>query len=309
MRISIPQLLNLGVSGFTMVGDDIGGFNGSPEPDLLTRWIELGSFNPIDLDHTGIGIPDQEPWADGPEQEPIRKHYINVRYRLMPYIYTAAEESSRDGLPIMRPMYLEFPVGMETEESEFMFGPSLLIAPQPLHTRDDYQMNFPHGTQWYDYWTGRKLDPLQSTIIKPRLDMLPVYVRAGAVIPEQPVVQSTDEIPNGPLELHVYPGPGCHGSLYADDGKSFDYKKGQFLRESFTCAAIANGLDIHITRQGSYQPWWKQVQLIVYGAPHAPHAVQLDRVPVENTLFDEKTAAVRFTIDTPKENSTIHIAN
>lgn len=307
MRISVPQLLNLGVSGYTMVGDDIGGFQGSPMPDLLTRWIELGSFNPIDRDHTEAGTANQEPWADGAEQEPIRKHYIEVRYRLMPYIYTAAEESSRDGLPIMRPMYLEFPVGMETEESEFMFGAALLVAPQPEHTMDDYTVDFPKDTEWYDYWTGRKVDMSRPTVVRPRLDLLPVYVRAGSIIPRQPVVQSTDEIPDGPLELLIYPGANCHGSLYADDGKSFAYRHGQFLREAFTCAATANGVEIHIMRQGSYQPWWKQIELTVYSAPRAARLVRLDEVPVGGTRFDAKGAAVHFTIDTPKSNATIRI--
>ncbi|MGC1783502.1 MAG: glycoside hydrolase family 31 protein [Acidobacteriaceae bacterium] len=307
LRISVPQLLNLGVSGFAMVGDDIGGYKGSPVPDLLTRWIELGSFNPIDRDHTEIGSADQEPWADGPQQEPIRKHYIEVRYQLMPYIYTVAEESSRDGLPIMRPMYLEFPVGMEDEESEFMFGPSLLVASQPERTMGNYVVSFPKNIGWYDYWTGLKVDPSQPTVIHPKLDLLPVYVRAGSIIPQQPVVENTAAIPNGPLKLRIYPGPNCRGSLYVDDGKSFAYRRGEFMRESFTCTLTANGIDTQIARRGTYRTWWKHIELIVYGAARAARSIQIDGSSVNDAQFDANARAVQFTVGTPKGNSVIHV--
>ena len=100
-RISIPTLLSLGLSGYPLVGDDIGGFIGSPPPDLLTRWIELGAFNPIFRDHTEKGTLDQEPWVHGAEQEAIRKRYIEARYRLLPYLYTLAEEAARTGVTLL----------------------------------------------------------------------------------------------------------------------------------------------------------------------------------------------------------------
>ena len=109
LRLATQQLLNLGLSGISFVGDDIGGFNGSPPPDLLTRWIEIGSFNPLFRDHSTKGSLMQEVWVHGPEQEAIRRRYIETRYRLLPYIYTLADESSRTGIPMVRPIFLEFP--------------------------------------------------------------------------------------------------------------------------------------------------------------------------------------------------------
>ena len=110
LRQTIPQLLNLGLSGFSMCGADVGGFASTPQPELLTRWIELGAFQPIDRDHTAMGTGPQEPWENGtPEDLTLRRRYIEERYRLLPYLYTTAEEMSRTGLPIMRPMFLEFP--------------------------------------------------------------------------------------------------------------------------------------------------------------------------------------------------------
>jgi alpha-glucosidase len=180
---------------------------------------------------------------------------------LPPYIYTLAEESSRTGLPIVRPVFLEFPEifalpspGFDHLDTEFLLGPSLLVAPQPFpETPDDYLVSFPTGL-WYDFWTGLKatIPPAQPSIaeianagagatfaappkIHPVLRTLPVYVRAGSILPLQPLIQSTDEIPNGPLELHVYPGQQCGGSLYLDDGHTFGYQRGEFLRQNFTC--------------------------------------------------------------------------
>ena len=109
LRMTIPQLVNLGLSGFSLAGADVGGFAGSPPPDLLTKWIELSAFQPIDRDHSAKGTRMHEVWVDGPRQEDIRRRFIDERYRLMPYLYTVAEETSHDGLPIDRPLFLEFP--------------------------------------------------------------------------------------------------------------------------------------------------------------------------------------------------------
>ena len=110
LRMTVPQIINLGLSGFALSGADVGGFAGSPSPDLLTRWLQLAAFQPIDRDHAAKGTRDHEPWVDGPEHEAIRRHYIEERYRLMPYLYTTAEETSRTGLPIMRPSSSSFPM-------------------------------------------------------------------------------------------------------------------------------------------------------------------------------------------------------
>ncbi len=112
LRQTTPQLLNLGLSGFAMAGADVGGFAGSPQPELLTRWLEVAAFHPIDRDHTAIGTNPQEPWENGTAEDlSLRRRYIEERYRLLPYLYTTAEEMSRTGLPIMRPLFLEFPNG------------------------------------------------------------------------------------------------------------------------------------------------------------------------------------------------------
>jgi len=279
LRLTTPMLLNLGLSGFGMSGADVGGFAGTPQPDLLTKWIELGTFQPIDRNHTAKGTGDQEPWVHGTEHESIRRRYIEERYRLLPYLYTTAEEMSRNGLPIVRPLFLEFPSATEDGHpldldapNQFLFGPSLLVAPFRFPDElDSYGVVLPPG-DWFDYWTGERLPKpgsqpgLTRVTVQPRLDVLPVFARAGSIIPMQPLTQSTDEVPQGPLILRVYPGPNCGGALYQDDGTTLDYKKGNYLRMNFSCEAPTGSLRVRIgAPEGSYRAWWKQYQIQIFG--------------------------------------------
>lgn len=297
MRQTVPQLLNLGLSGFSMSGADVGGFAGSPSPDLLTRWLQLAAFQPIDRDHAAKGTRDHEPWVDGPQHEAIRRRFIEERYKLMPYLYTAAEETSRTGVPIMRPLFLEFPhatvdghpLDLDAGGGEYMFGPDLLIAPSPSPEEvAPYEVHLPPGV-WYDYWTGAKLDrrtavaardleirdtaaQAKPVMVTPKLEELPVYVHEGAILPLAPLTQSTSETPKGALTLRVYPGDHCAGSLYQDDGSTFAYTRGAYLRMSFTCEQRSDGtVKVHLgKREGSFQPWWKQIRVEVMGGPQGP---------------------------------------
>ncbi len=312
LRQTTPQLLNLGLSGFAMAGADVGGFAGSPPPALLTRWLMLAAFQPIDRDHAAKGTRDHEPWVDGPEQEAIRRRYIEERYRLMPYLYTTAEETSRNGLPIVRPLFLEFPHAttdghpLDVDAAgEFMFGPSVLIADSPSPEEvAPYEVHLPPGL-WYDYWTGAKLDRRAAlgardleirdagngpkrVMVQPALGELPIYVREGAILPMAPVVQSTDEKPSGSLTLRVFPGDHCQGTLYQDDGTSYDFRKGAYLREQFTCTVGADGaVTVSMAaREGFFKPWWSSVLIEVVGldpansqATSAGHSLPLTATP------------------------------
>ena len=292
LRLSTPMLLNLGLSGFGLSGADVGGFIGTPKPELLTLWTELATFQPIDRNHTNKGAGNKEVWVHGPEQENIRRRYIEERYRLLPYLYTAAEELSRTGLPIIRPLFLEFPNATPDSHpldldagNEFLFGPDLLVAPPPFPEQpDSYALALPAGL-WYDYWTGEKIQspgpgaktPLPANmLIQPKLETLPVYVREGSILPMQSVIQSTEETPTGPLTLRVYPGKNCHGSLYQDDGKTFAYSRGDFLRIEFSCELTPQGVSLRLgEHQGSFQPWWHKVHFEIYGWTSSAATVSL----------------------------------
>ena len=298
LGMSVPMLLNLGLSGYPLAGDDIGGFGGSSTPDLLTRWIELGAFNTIYRNHSSIGTADQEPWVGPPEHVEIRKKFIETRYRLLPYIYTSMEETSRTGIPLMRPMFLEFPSegNLATIDSEFMFGHDLLVVPQLNEMPDPLHVELASG-EWYDYWTGSRVTGSRSFDRRISIGELPVYVRAGAIIPQQPVIQHVEEVPKGPLELRVFPGSDCHGSIYTDDGNSFAYRRGVFSRTKMTCSSSSGKTMVNIAAaEGSYVPWWKELQVVVYGADKNPARVLVDGKVVDNWKFDgaAQSVTVRF---------------
>ncbi len=287
LRLTTPMLLNLGLSGFGLTGADVGGFAGTPQPDLLTKWIEIAAFQPIDRNHAEKGSADREPWVHGPEQENIRRRYIEERYRLMPYIYTTGEEMSRSGLPIVRPLFLEFPNDAPDGHppdidvgNEFMFGPDLLVAPAPYPDKlSIYPVMLPQG-DWYDYWTGERRTSGEK--ISPTLEVLPVFVRGGSIIPMQPLTQSTDEIPDGPLTLRVYPGQDCKGTLYQDDGKTMAYKRGEFMRMNFSCEVQAGTLKLHISsHEGNFKTWWNQIRFEV-AIPQAEQ-LQIKQAPGPRT--------------------------
>ena len=326
MRLTLPTITGLGNSGYPFVGVDVGGYKGDPTPELLTRWTELGTFVPIDRNHAEKGGRDREPWVDGPEHLAIRKRYIEQRYRLLPYIYTSMEKTSRTGVPLMRSLVLDFPDDKRTvsadAESEFMFGDDLLVAPMVKQWPTGYEAILPKGV-WYDFWTGQPIDASRDTIqltsggtialtsdkkklhLKPALDQQPVFVRAGAIIPQQPIVQNTDEVPQGPLELRVFPGPNCSGSVYADDGRSFAYRQGEYYRNHFTCEARANSLRVTIgTAEGKYTPWWKSYAIVAIGASKRPSWVTVNGQRVTNFQHnpDQKTSGIEVPVSqTPSE--------
>ncbi len=299
LRMATSMIENLGLSGFAFSGADVGGFAGTPTTELLTKWLEIAAFQPIDRDHTEKGTADQEPWVGGPEQEAIRRRFIEERYRLMPYLYTLAEETSRTGVPMVRPLFLEFPdavpdhhpIDVDANASgEFLLGADLLIAPPHYPDElDAYTVEFP-SPDWYDYWTGKKIpkpvlsqavsspqpvnpadQPPLSIQVRPELASLPVFVRAGAIVPVAPLVQSVYEKPDGPLTLRIYAadqkaGTPCQGELYRDDGRTYAYQHGEYLRAKFGCQSTDDGFHLQISaHEGSYPAWWKEIRAELYG--------------------------------------------
>ena len=276
LKLSISMLLNLGLSGFAFSGADVGGFIGAPSPELMTRWTEIAAFSPIFRAHSEKGTPHKELWVDGPEHLRIRRQFVEQRYRLLPYLYALADDSARTGAPLMRPLFYDFSDALElpcNQPTAFMLGDRLLIAPSPtLESPQSYSLCLPAG-RWYDYWSGEPVAATsdsgaaaaQPLTITPALDRLPVFVRAGAILPSQALTQSTSETPQGALFLDIYPGEDCRGTIYADDGHSMAYARQGYLRQQVHCSQTAAGMDIDFgPREGRYQPWWRQVTLRVH---------------------------------------------
>ena len=273
LKLAVQQMLNLGLSGFAWSGTDVGGFIGGASPELMTRWYQLGAFSPVFRSHAANNAPRAEPWVDGPEHLAIRRRFIEERYRLMPYLYAVAEQTSRTGDPVMRPTFYDYPELAKSpcdQSMAFTVGRNLMVAPSPKpESTHAYDACMP-GPGWFDYWTGLEVEgetspdaPFEVVKETPTLDHLPIFVRAGAIIPKQAVTQNTSETPEGPLELHIYPGPDCRGDLFWDDGVSV---RGASLRQTVRCTPGKDGLMLHFDRrQGSFKPWWKQIAVTVHG--------------------------------------------
>ena len=309
ISMSTPMLLSLGISGYALAGDDIGGFAGSPPADLLTRWYELGVFNPIYRDHAAKGTADHEPWASGPEHEAIRRRYIELRYKLLPYIYTGVEETTRTGVPFMRPVFLEYPQleSSYNDNRDFLFGRDLFVAPVVTEMVDAEQVQLPPG-EWYDYWTAERHASTEKITLHPALDEVPLYVRGGAIIPMQPVAQNTDEKPKGPLQLRVYPGDDCRGSLYEDDGHTFAYQKGEFLRVNYSCQPAAGSITVKsTTEKGGFEPWWNTAEVTVFGAAAAPREVRIGDRLIRGWRYDGKSHSVTLPVEDATKNWAVRL--
>jgi alpha-glucosidase len=315
LAMSTPMLLSMGLSGYAFVGDDIGGFAGSPPANLLTRWYELGAFNPIDRDHAEKNSLDHEPWVNGPEQEAIRRKYIELRYKLLPYIYTLTEETTRTGIPLMRPIFLEYPQSPEffNDDHDFLFGPDLFVSPVVTEKLDAQGVALPPG-EWYDYWTSEKRTGKDKIDLHPRLDEVPLYVRAGAIVPMQPLVQYTGEKPDGPLQLRVYlptstAGNNCRGSLYLDDGHTYAYQKGEFLHVNYSCEVSTAFVRVVSTvEKSAYLPWWKSAELTLVGAASLPKEVRVGDQVIHEWRYDSQIHSVTLTVPDALPNWSVTVA-
>jgi len=234
MLASTPtSLLNWNLAGLPYEVCDIGGYAGNPSPQLLSRWMEAGAFFPVMRSHSELNSTPRFPWLYGSDALDAIRKAIELRYRLIPYYYSLAHETFATGLPLMRPLVMEFPDDPKVANlsDEWLMGPSLLAAPI-LHTNDTRTVYLPAGG-WYAFESNVPLKGGQSLSVTAKLDEIPVYVRAGAILPLAPAIQHTSELPGGALDLQIYPGKDATFTLAEDDGETTDYLQGQVRRTTF----------------------------------------------------------------------------
>ncbi len=282
LAFTIPQLSNLGVSGYAFAGADVGGFLGCPyteaDPALLAEWIELGALQPFFRNHSGRDTCRREPWVQGAALEQRIRAAIERRYRLLPYLYTLFEESSRTGLPVMRPLWLEYPndPAAATNDRAFLLGRDLLIAPKLAAASGPYEVTLP-AAPWWDTITGELLAAGGQVTISPAADdSLRIFARAGAIVPSQPVARRAGAPPEGALSLDVWPGDDCGGALYLDEGEGFGYQRGELRRVAYTCQASARGMQISARSSGAFPPWWSATRVVIHGA-RPPVSLDVER--------------------------------
>jgi alpha-glucosidase/alpha-D-xyloside xylohydrolase len=252
LRNHIAVGINSGLSGFPYWGSDIGGFNPTDEytAELHTRWFQFGAFCPSFRAHGrhwhlklpwGWGESEGGPfesrnWRADPAElgnatiEPIEKKYLELRYQLLPYTYTAAREASETGLPIIRALWLHYPDDdvAVARGDEYLWGRDILVAPVFEKGAISRRVYLPRGA-WYDFWTEQRVGGGREVVRRVDLATMPLYVRAGAVVPVGPIKQYAEENVAAPVTLVVYPGATATSMLYDDDGASFDHRKGDYM--------------------------------------------------------------------------------
>ncbi|HYB01251.1 MAG TPA: glycoside hydrolase family 31 protein [Ktedonobacteraceae bacterium] len=265
LEMAMPQLMNMGLSGVPFVGTDIGGFSGNASGELFARWMQFGILSPFCRAHTEINTERHEPWVFGQQVEDICRDFLRLRYRLLPYIYSLFWEASRRGIPILRPLLYHFPDDPITYSlhDQVMLGPQIMAAPIYHPGREHRHVYLPEG-EWYDWWTDEKLIGPTHLLAYAPLERMPLYVRAGAIIPSGPDLHHADEYPLHPLTLDVYPGEG-EFTLYEDDGHSFEYEQGQFCTTTYRLRLTKDRLAFEIdARQGDYIPPKRQLVIKVH---------------------------------------------
>jgi len=256
LKTHVPIALNTALSGIPYWGTDIGGFVPTPEftAELYVRWFQFGAFCPLFRCHgrtwklrlpwgwntgdpgpieissyKGAAIPDSNQLHDT-RVEPICRKYLELRYRMLPYLYSAVRECATTGMPIMRALWLHFPDDLRSVEcqDQYMWGKSLLVAPVLEKGATTRRVYLPPGT-WCDFWTGDRVEGGREINRAVDLETLPLYVRAGSILPLGPVKQFVDENVDAPLAVSIYPGANAAFLLYEDDGRSFNYRKGDWM--------------------------------------------------------------------------------
>lgn len=273
--LQIPMLLSLGLSGVPFVGADVGGFFGRPTAELLVRWYQVAAFTPLCRNHQCMGSYDHEPWFHGGFAKEAVRRVLELRYRLLPYMYSLFYEHYAKGYPVMRPLLFEFPDDEETYaiDDEFMLGPFLLVAPvlkEGAHTREVY---LPKG-KWYDFWSDKAYQGPARVCVDAPLDVVPLFVKDGALVPMWSPIGCSSERKPDPLYLHVYPGNGSF-MLYEDDGETFEYTKGAYALAKFEVSEQAGTLTVRKSpAEGNYEPGREFVIVVLHGVSKVVKAIK-----------------------------------
>jgi alpha-D-xyloside xylohydrolase len=202
---------------------NVGGYDDYPE--LYTRWFQYATFLPIMRAHGSR--PANEVWSYGKQAEPILEKYLKLRYQLMPYIYSLGYHTWLTGAPFMRALPLDFPDDPRVADlrDEYMFGPAFLVAPVTEQGATSREVYLPAGSDWYNYWTNERVKGGQTITVQAPIDTLPLFVRAGSIIPLGVPVESTHEV-QAIAKVRVYPGADASFTLFSDDGMTYAYEKG-----------------------------------------------------------------------------------
>ncbi len=270
LEMSLPMLCNLGLSGVAFVGADIGGFAGDASPELFARWMQVGMLYPLMRGHSMIGTKRHEPWEFGQEVEDICRQYIELRYQLLAYFYTLFWQAATKGEPILRPLVYHYPNDENTYElyDQVLIGSDIMAAPIYRPGIENRMVYLPAGV-WYDWWdrdnSQNSYQGSQYILVDAPLEKMPLFIRAGAIIPLVPVMQYAEELPVNEMRLLIAPGKG-EFTLYEDDGNTFAYRDGASCTTKYTVDIEGTQVVVEINaREGKLTPLERRIIIEVIG--------------------------------------------
>jgi alpha-glucosidase len=267
MLLGVRLLNSLGLSGVAFTGMDIGGFTGNATPALFSRWMQIGAFNPYFRNHTAVNTKSAEPWTFGEEVLETSRNYVNLRYMLMPYLYSTFYEATQNGHPVMRSLALDYTFDQniydEQFQNQYLFGGAFLVAPFD-GTAGFGKVYFPQG-KWYDLYTDEVQAGKQPKVIELSAHKLPVYVKESSIVPMQSLVQSTAQQPTDTLVVHVYNGAVNNKYVYyEDDGESYNYEKGAYYKRIITFDAEKKAITFGAV-EGALKSKFNTIKVVMHG--------------------------------------------
>ncbi len=322
LKLANEQCRRLSISGYSFVGSDVGGFVKKPSGELMCRWLQLAIFHPLFRNHSmGYNVDgaaavkkdqvemqkrntvnDQEPWVFGKKFTDINREAINLRYRLLSYLYTAFWKYIKEGTPILKPVgfYDQAENRAVSRNDEFLCGEHILVAPVLDKGEKSVETYLPEGN-WYHFWDHKMLPGRQIHTVEAPMDQIPFFIREGSLIPLREVMQHTGERELQGLDLRAYHSSRPTVSrLYEDAEEGWDYKEGEYLLTQFEYRFSKESNTVHIsaTREGKYRPAYDTFAIQLIGLPFEPSAVTADGEKVSFEAEETKNGKV-FTFEAP----------
>ncbi len=300
------QVQRMSISGMGFTGSDIGGFAEQPSGELYARWIQLGVFHPFCRTHSSGDHGDQEPWAFDEEVIHVTRKFVNLRYQLLPYLYTMFWQYIEEGIPMLKPLvyYDQEDIQTHYRNDEFVFGNQILVCPILEPNALGRRMYIPRGN-WYNYWTKEVLIGGKEVWVDTKFDEIPIFVKAGAVIPKYPVQQYVGELEFDELTLDIYYKEGKEKSVvYEDAQDGYDYKKGRCSFLSFQMTGKEKELIIQLYKEGKYDTLYSKYKINLIGLPFSVKKIKIDN---EKISFDKQALENDKYLIVDKEFTELHI--
>jgi alpha-glucosidase len=304
--IANVQVQRMCMSGMSFVGTDIGGFAEQPNGELFARWIQLGIFHPFCRVHSSGDHGDQEPWSFDTEVTRIVRKFIELRYQLLPYLYTMFYKYSKESVPMLQPLVHFDQEDQQTHfrTDEFIFGDHILVCPVQEPNAKGRRMYIPRGV-WYDFWTNETLEGGMEKWVEADIDKIPIFIKEGAIIPKYPVQQYVGELEIKELMLDVYYKEGVENSeVYEDAQDGYDYTKGEYSLRNFKLKGKEKELIIQQFKDGNFITTYETFKLNLMGLPFKIKSIQIDSetIPLKDVKMNGNN-----TIHVKKDFTVLHI--